>query len=688
MPLVSLEHINGTPVFTIPSPHPDFGRVHGSSFDKAGQRWIVLAYPPFGLLAVADLKRVCPTATFTPEALAQTSLLEAVPQRLAERTLPEGFVFATKPFDHQVEALSTILQFPRFALYFDAGTGKTKVLIDLKRCFPGKRMLVITPKVTVQNWVREVETHAKGELKAIAVMGTPEQKLSIISRYKAWDVLVCSYGTARSLGYPRLYPATLKAFKAAQAAGVPLSNSGLETLVRGVRFLSDPERQFELALAWALGMPIAQVCRYAEQESKLSPQWLKDVDYEIIVADESHNLNNISSQQTKASLALSKQAGRRYLMSGTPTLGDPRHLYPQMKFLSPAIIPEDWLKFSDMFLVRAIWNKRIVTGYKNLGILNERVQRVAIRKTKDECLTLPPRSVIDVPVILSAEQKKLYNTLVESLEVNLEEFFSEQSTLSVQNAAVLLNKLAQVTSGFVLDSRKEKGICDTCTHLAKCVDANILPYTPRCSVVQKPPESFLNVLKENPKLDVLSDLLDTILANDTSKIIIWGLYHAELDMISELLDTKKVPHVRVDGSTGGNVQARMDEFNTVPTCKVYLGQVATGVGITLNAATYMIYYALPWSLGHYLQSIDRNYRAGQTQKTIVYRLVADGTVDSFKIVALNEKKDVAATLTNKIACITCDRQTVCLPKGIEVFDAGCKYKRNVTRTIATAEVIQ
>jgi SNF2 family DNA or RNA helicase len=411
---------------------------------------------------------------------------------------------------------------------------------------------------------------------------------------------------------------------------------------------------------------------------------LKDIDFQIITADESHNLNNLSSQQTKAALALSKQASRRYLMSGTPTLGDPRHLFPQMKFLSPAIIPEDWLKFSDMFLVRSPWNKRMVTGFKNLNILNDRVNRIAVRKTKEECLDLPERTIIDVPVELSAEQKKLYNALVSDMTADLQEYFDSETTLAVQNAAVLLNKLAQVTSGFVIDSQKKADICDTCPHLVKCVDENIQPYTARCQVVQKAPPGALNLLKENPKLEVLEGLLDKILANEKSKVIIWGLYHAELDTITELLEKRKLKFVR---GGEGNVQQKIDAFNLDPECKVYLGQVATGIGITLNAATYMIYYSLPWSLGQYLQAIDRNYRAGQTEKVTVYRLLAEFTVDRFKAVALSEKKDLSSMLTKKIACATCERQDACMRNNVEIFDPGCLYQRSVRRTVAKPRLL-
>lgn len=648
------------------------------------KRWRFPAYPPFGLLAVNDLKKVIKGIRFSPEAEQRIKWLEGVPQRIKDRVLPEGFTFVTKPFDHQIGVLAQMLQYPRFALYLDAGTAKTKIVIDYKRCFPDKRMLVVTPLVTVDNWVREVELHAGGSVKAVAMQGDPERKRDVITRYKEYDVIVASYGTARNFGFPRLYPATLAALKSAQAAGVPLSASGLANLVRWIRVISDPDRQLDMVAAWALGAPMTHVQRFAAAEAAQSAQWMMDLDFDIIVADESHNLNNISSQQTKVALALSRKAGHRYLMSGTPTLGDPRHLYAQMKFLSPAIIPEEWREFSDMFLEMHPWNKHQVTGFKNTNILNTRVNRVSIRMTKEECLDLPPRSIIDIPVELSSEQKKLYNKLVGDLEADLSAFFESESTLVVQNAAVLLNKLAQVTSGFIIDSQRKSDFCDNCPRLVKCVDENVQPYTARCEVAQKPPPGLLNVLKENPKLEILEGLLDKILVNEKSKVIVWGVYHAELDAITELLEKKKIGFVR---GGEGNVQQRIDKFNLDPECRVYFGHVATGIGITLNAATYMIYYALPWSLGHYLQSIDRNYRAGQFEKVIVYRLIAAHTVDMFKALALNQKRDLSASLTNKIACATCPQMDRCLRDNVEMYDPACLYQRNVKRIVAKAELL-
>lgn len=688
--MIDFTLINGTQVFTGDAKNSAYSRVYGAVLDAARERYVFPAYPPFAELVLADLAKVAPKESFTETARAQIDYVRSVPQRMADRVLPDNFTYITKPYEHQIEALTHLYYNPRAALFFDAGTGKSKVVIDLKRMLPSDRMLVFSPRVTTENWVREVSVHSGGSLKAVAIIGTPEQKREIIENYREWDVLVASYGTARNMGLPKLHKKTYeRIIQLRDEDGRQLSDSGLMTLVRGVRRLADPERQLYWANVWGSGQTVAATVRGAETEAGMRAQYLEDIDYKIIIADESHCIKSSSSQQTKTVLALSRKAPRRVLMSGTPALGDPRHLQPQMKFLAPCIIPEDGLEFMNKYLVRSTWNKRIVTGFKNLNVLNSRVQRVAIRKSKEECLDLPERQIIDLHYSLSAEQQKIYNTLISAMAIELQEFFGgdTESMLEVQHAAVLLNKLGQVSSGFIYTNTNKAEVCNNCPHLQTCVASNTQPFTSACSVYPALPTKEYKIVKDNPKLDLLEEKLEDILEDPSRKVIIWGVYEPELDMIEELIEKHKWGHVRVDGKTSSKIQARIDRFNTEKDCRVYLGQIGTGVGITLNAATYMIFYALDWSLGNYLQAIDRNYRVGQGQKVIVYRFIGNGTIDEYKAKSLSEKRDISSTLTNKIACATCERRFACLAKGLELFDPGCVHKRTAKRTIAKAEVI-
>jgi SNF2 family DNA or RNA helicase len=70
-----------------------------------------------------------------------------------------------------------------------------------------------------------------------------------------------------------------------------------------------------------------------------------------------------------------------------------------------------------------------------------------------------------------------------------------------------------------------------------------------------------------------------------------------------------------------------------------------GYGLTLTAATVMIYHDNDWSLEVRQQSEDRAHRMGQKSVVTYIDLVAEGTVDEQIREALVEKRDLADKVT-------------------------------------------
>jgi SNF2 family DNA or RNA helicase len=413
------------------------------------------------------------------------------------------------------------------------------------------------------------------------------------------------------------------------------------------------------------------------------------VPYDAIVADESHCVKDPSSQRTKAALVLSGKAARRVIMSGTPSLGDPRDMYSQLEFLGSFFVPESFWKFRQTFCIISPRNKHIVTGFKNLDVLRDRVMFVALQKAKADCLDLPERHIIDVLVPLVGAQMRLYNTLIASEEMQEAVdslLLHGPGEVNVPNAAVLINKLLQVVCGFVYKSVEETGICNGCPELRECSPANIQPYTAQCKKESKPLEPVVEYFEENAKRDMLLQKLEDILEDPKNKVIIWGQFSAELTLIENVIK-EKWGYVRVDGSNTSRIVHAEKCFNENPLCRIYLGQVETGVGITLNAANYMIYYSLPWKLVAYHQSLDRNHRVGQTQSVTVFRLLAEQSVDVGVRQALDTKMTVAATLTTALLCPACSTKE-CAGDLSKMFSKECAYSRSIARPITKAKRIE
>jgi len=683
---VDFRQIGGTPCYTLKTTQAAARDIHGAVYDRDTFEWWFPAYAPFERRVFHDLKLAFKEIPWTPAALAQHAASLANEAAREAHALPEGFTFHTEPFDHQREGLSYLLHRPRAALLWAMGTGKSKVIVDLFRAEPQNRMLITSPKVTLFNWKKEFQIHAGSGPRVGVIAGDLEAKRDIIENYRDYDVLVTSYGTARNLAFPVLHEKTLAYLQDSKAGGPrKMSVNAFETLVRICRNVARHAEQIELVKKWESGMPATELRLLAEDLRRKTAQYLCDVDFHTLVADESHALMEASSEQTKAVVGLSRKAVRRIISSGTVTLGDPRHLYPQLKMLSSALVPEDLIQYEAMFLLKNPFNNHQVLGYKNLDLLNDRVDRVATRKTREECLTLPERQFFDLTFPLEGPQKELYNTLVKEGVADLAAMFAEGSgTLEVANSAVLLNKLGQVCSGFILEP-VDTGVCNTCARVGECVTEGIKPYTQRCPVTKGAAPTREVLLGTNPKLDLLMAKLEEALQEPTNKAIIWAQHTAELNHIEQRLQKAGIVYVRVDGSTGGKVQTYVDRFNTSPDCRVYLAQIATGIGITLTSANHTFYYSMDWSLGTYLQSLDRNYRAGQVRKVAVWRFFAEDSVELFKAEVLAEKADVSRVMTGKLLCSLCPRVDVCAKEKVELFDDGCLYPRQVRRTVAKAK---
>ena len=93
---------------------------------------------------------------------------------------------------------------------------------------------------------------------------------------------------------------------------------------------------------------------------------------------------------------------------------------------------------------------------------------------------------------------------------------------------------------------------------------------------------------------------------------------------------------------------RSKAFQEDPEVKVFVGQVATtALGLTLTAATLMVFYSMDYNMANYEQARCRIHRAGQKNECTYIHLVARGTVDEKVMKALREKANLAKTLVDE-----------------------------------------
>lgn len=629
--------LNGTPSFVF---HPELSKpiytaVTGAVCVAPPHVWAAPAYPPLGSYAVGELSKLLPNADWDQSAVPFLERLAASDElpTLPDDFFPKGF----EPFDYQLEGIKIAANWWRAFFLWEMGLGKTRVLIDGLRiaALSGevRRIAVITVRVAVDVWIREVYKCTSGKWTAVA-----------------WDS-----------------SSDVKAFPDAQV---------IVFTYEGVRRLALQGRNPMLELG-----------------------------VDAIVIDESHSLGSPTTQRTRVVTAIAADVPRRYLLTGTAG-DDPVKLFAQLRLLAPGLLQgRAFDKYQQRYLVFAPNNRYIVSGYRRLDELNAVVAKVATRKTKAECLSLPPVTVVDRYYNLGLKQRARYNELVVAHRASLqplmdfldptaaqeEELEELPKPLLIATGGVKVNKLLQLTSGFLIESADES-ICDGCDYLERCVDENIRPYTRKCLIDPKPQKRVVLRDIENPKLELAEELLDTALVSDAdTKVVIWASFRDELDDLQRLCASKNYGVVRLDGSTSHQTGAIVDKFQTDPTCRVFLGLTGLGIGITLTAASVVIYYALPWRTDHYTQSFDRVNRPGQKKKVTVYRLLsseATAALDRFVANVLAFKDKTQYTMTGMVLCTACQYQSICMRDQVAPFSGQCVYSAERLRPVVKPKALK
>ena len=123
--------------------------------------------------------------------------------------------------------------------------------------------------------------------------------------------------------------------------------------------------------------------------------------------------------------------------------------------------------------------------------------------------------------------------------------------------------------------------------------------------------------------------IDEILLATESKVILFSNYTAVLDHACHHCQTVELGYVRVDGSvTGKNRKVAVERFQSDPKVRVFIGQiVAAGVGLTLTAASYVVFNDLALMPAEHLQAEDRAHRIGAKDTVHAYYMLSDADLD-------------------------------------------------------------
>lgn len=361
--------------------------------------------------------------------------------------------------------------------------------------------------------------------------------------------------------------------------------------------------------------------RYFKKKANAAARALLNAFKCLMAIDESSKIKTPGAKRTRRLLTLGKYAAYRRVLTGTPVTNSPLDIYAQIKFLGAK-----YLGFSNFYSFKHRYAEWIqeknwktgkayesLVGYRHIEELVENLSKISFRVTKKECLDLPEKEYMRRMVAMEGEQFKKYKKLREDSILELR----NDESVTVANILTKMLRLQQLLGGFLPSDDPDQ------------------PGTP----LYDNPET-------NPRIKALLDITD----ETSSKVIIWARFRNEIEMISRVLrkhygqDSVVEYHGGVkDDQREIAINSFQDESSRV---RFFIGQQHSGgYGITLTAASYMIYYSNDFSLEARLQSEDRAHRIGQKNPVTYVDLEVEGTIDTRIINALRDKKKIADTIT-------------------------------------------
>jgi len=303
-------------------------------------------------------------------------------------------------------------------------------------------------------------------------------------------------------------------------------------------------------------------------------KWLPElqrINPEVIVYDESHYIKSKAAARSKAAKTLSETVAHKILLTGTPVLNRPEELWNQLQIIDPFGYPDkrffQWHKrYADAkqlhFGRKTVWD---FSGASNLDELAQSLKTIMIRRTKDQVLPELPAKRRST-VLVQIDNRKEYDRA----DNEFAEWLTEQKGAEAAERASAVEQLAKIE------------------------------YLRQIAVRGKMKQALAwigNFLESGEKLVVFATHKETIHALERE----YG-----------------TTAVKIDGSVSSEKrQDAVDKFQNDPGVRLFIGNIqAAGVGITLTAASNVVFLEVPWTPALLEQAEDRCVLEGQPIMTV------------------------------------------------------------------------
>ena len=329
----------------------------------------------------------------------------------------------------------------------------------------------------------------------------------------------------------------------------------------------------------AISSPVHYVIINHDGVKTCSDELIRE-NFDIIVIDELTAFKSHSSERSKMMKYLTARSKAVWGLTGEPTPNSPIEAYSQCKVVNPAntVLPAYFTQFRDATMYQV--NDYLWLPKDGAADIVHRCMQPAIRFKRDECLDLPPTIYQTLQIEFTKEQDEHYKRMKQEAYI-----LHDKGEISASSAAIVLNKLLQISAGAV-----------------KTNDGDVvqIDYQPRLT-------ALIELLEQTPQ----------------HKLVVFATYVATIKRLVQDLSDKNIATAAIYGDVDHKVRARhIEDFQSDKLSVLVMQPQSSAHGIDLVVSNNIVWFSLIPSNELYRQGNARITRAGQTRTTFITHFVS------------------------------------------------------------------
>lgn len=357
----------------------------------------------------------------------------------------------------------------------------------------------------------------------------------------------------------------------------------------------------------------------ATSKCEVHPKELDSINWAVAVVDEAHRIKDGQAKQTRAVWGATKNARRRYALTGTPIASSPADLWAVMHYVAPQEYPTK-SKFVDRYCV-TMFNG---VGAMEIGGLHPKTEpefrhffEPRMRRMPKALVLpfLPPKVRTTRYVQMTDKQRKAYEQM-DTMQVTR----LDDGTLMVQpDQIAALTRLIQFSSAYMEFAGME------------------MRKNPKTGEMEEVPT--YKMTDTSPKLDAMEDILSEM---GDKQIAVAAVSSQLIDLAASRLAKAGISYGKITGDVPQwERDIYLQKFQAGQLRVMLFTIAAGGVGLTMTAADTILFLQRSWSMIENKQAEDRVHRIGsQKHESVqVIDLVAEGTKEEDQIEAVQLKAD-------------------------------------------------